>query len=47
MQEKLKGAGKAVQYIEFPGLDHQLDSTEARTRLLMESDQFLRKAMGL
>jgi hypothetical protein len=47
MFKRLTGLGKAVQYVEFKGLDHQLEDTSARTRLLSESDAFLRKAMGL
>ena len=47
MRDRLNGAGKAVDYIEFPDLDHGLDSAEARTRMLTESDRFLRKALGL
>ena len=47
MADKLKGAGKSVELVEFPGLDHQLDDTAARTRMLATSDAFLRKALGL
>jgi dipeptidyl aminopeptidase/acylaminoacyl peptidase len=47
MQSRLRAAGKAVEYVEFPGLDHQLDDSAARSRLLATSDAFLRKAMGL
>lgn len=47
MADKLRGAGKAVTYVEFPGLSHQLTNASARTRLLSESDQFLRKAFGM
>lgn len=47
MNSKLKAAGKSVEYVEFPGLDHQLPSSPARTRLLSQSDAFLRKALGL
>lgn len=47
MERKLKAAGKPVTYVEFPGLDHFLNSATARTRLLSESDAFLRKAMNL
>lgn len=47
MASKLKSVGKEVTYVEFPGLDHQLPSAAARTRLLSESDAFLRKAMGM
>ncbi|WP_226018492.1 S9 family peptidase [Novosphingobium sp. FKTRR1] len=47
MNNRLKAAGKQVTFVEFPGLDHQLADSAARTRLLVESDAFLRKAMGL
>lgn len=47
MEKRLKDAGKQVEYIEFPGLAHQLDSTDARSRMLSTSDQFLRKALGI
>lgn len=47
MANRLKAAGRQVNYIEFQGLDHQLDDGAARSRLLTESDSFLRKAMGL
>jgi dipeptidyl aminopeptidase/acylaminoacyl peptidase len=47
MASRLKAAGKAVTYVEFPDLDHSLPSTAARTRLLSESDAFLRNALGL
>ena len=47
MADKLRGAGKSVEFVEFPGLDHQLDDAAARTRMLSQSDAFLRKALGL
>ena len=47
MNERLKVAGKQVTYVEFEALDHQLDSAAARTRLLADSDRFLRTALGL
>lgn len=47
MERRLKDAGKSVEYVEFTGLDHYLDDSAARTRLLSQSDAFLRKAMGL
>ena len=47
MNERLRAAGKQVTYVEFPTLDHQLDTTAARTRLLSESDRFIRAALGL
>ena len=47
MRAKLSAAGKSVQYVEFPGLDHQLANGEARSRLLATSDAFLRQALGI
>lgn len=47
MQSRLKGAGKVVDYVEFAGLDHQLDDAAARTTLLTRTDAFLRKSMGM
>jgi dipeptidyl aminopeptidase/acylaminoacyl peptidase len=47
MQNRLKAAGKQVTYVEFPGLDHQLDDPAARTRVLSESDRFIRAALGM
>jgi dipeptidyl aminopeptidase/acylaminoacyl peptidase len=47
MADRLKSAGKRVEYVEFPGLDHQLADAAARTRMLREADAFLRQAFGL
>lgn len=47
MNARLKAAGKSVDYVEFPGLDHYLADPAARTRMLSQSDAFLRKALGL
>lgn len=47
MAERLKDAGKRVEYIEFKGLDHYLDDAAARTRLLSTTDAFLRRNLGL
>ncbi|WP_404712732.1 alpha/beta hydrolase family protein [Sphingomonas sp. MMS24-J13] len=46
MASRLKAAGGKVQLITFDGLDHQLVDTAARTKLLVESDAFLRAAIG-
>lgn len=46
MASRLKAAGGKVQLITFDGLDHQLVDSAARTRLLAESDAFLRSAIG-
>lgn len=47
MEGRLKAAGKKVELVEFPGLDHQLDDAGARALLLDRSDAFLRSAMGI
>lgn len=47
MADRLREAGKKVEFVSFPGLDHQLDDDRARTRLLTRSDAFLRAALGM
>lgn len=47
MKERLDEAGKRVTYVEFQGLDHQLDTSEARSRILSDSDRFLRTTLGM
>ena len=47
MENRLKDAGKDVEYIEFAGLAHQLDSAEARARMLEAAERTMRKGMGL
>lgn len=47
MEQRLRDAGKAVTYVEFPALAHAMENSEARARVLAESDAFLRKALGL
>ncbi len=47
MSERLRGAGKQVTLVEFPGLAHSLHDAEARTKLLSQSDAFLRSAFGM
>jgi dipeptidyl aminopeptidase/acylaminoacyl peptidase len=46
MASRLRGAGRPVELIEFPGLDHFLESSTARSRMLSASDAFLRRSMG-
>lgn len=46
MESRLKGAGKRVELVVFPGLDHQLDSAAARTQMLDQADTFLKAAIG-
>lgn len=47
MQDRLKGAGAQSELIVYPGLDHQLDNTFARTDLLRRSDAFLRQTLKI
>jgi dipeptidyl aminopeptidase/acylaminoacyl peptidase len=47
MAARLKGAGKPVQFVEYDGLDHQLDDDAARTDLLDKADMFLRTTMKM
>ncbi len=47
MASRLRGAGKSVELVEFKGLAHQLDDSEARTLMLDRSDTFLREKMGM
>ena len=47
MAARLKSANKSVDYIEFDGLDHQLDDGDARAQLLDRSDAFLRRSLAL
>jgi len=47
MDKELRQAGKRVTYIEFRDLDHYLLDAAARTRMLGESDAFLRSSMKL
>jgi dipeptidyl aminopeptidase/acylaminoacyl peptidase len=47
MRDRLRDAGRPVDYVEFPQLDHQLEDSAARARLLRDSDAFLRQALGM
>ncbi|KQS05137.1 peptidase S9 [Sphingomonas sp. Leaf357] len=47
MADKLKDAGRKVDYVEFKGLDHYLDDDTVRTEMLAKSDAFLRTSLGL
>ncbi len=47
MERKLKEAGASPVLITWDALDHYLEDSDARTKMLGESDAFLRKAMGL
>ena len=47
MRDRLNDAGRKVELVLYPGLDHNLDDTMARTEMLRRSDAFLRAALGL
>lgn len=47
MRDRLKGAGKSVELVEYAGLDHQLEDDKARAEMLDMSDGFLRAALKL
>lgn len=47
MAEKLRGAGKKVELVEFKGLDHQLDDSAVRIEMLDKADVFLRASLGM
>jgi len=47
MASRLKGAGKSAQFVEYKGLDHQLEDDAARTDLLDRADTFLRTTMRM
>ena len=47
MDSALRRAGKRSTLVIFPGLDHQLDDSDARAKLLDQSDTFLRTALHM
>jgi dipeptidyl aminopeptidase/acylaminoacyl peptidase len=47
MQGRLESARGQVSLVEFPRLDHGLQDSEARIRMLRESDAFLRRSLGI
>ncbi len=47
MLSRLKAAGGQAELVVFPGLDHQLDDSAARTWMLDQADAFLRTSLGL
>lgn len=47
MASKLRSAGKRVDYVELPKLDHGLEDSRVRADMLRRSDAFLRSAMGM
>ena len=47
MRDRLRDAGRTVELVEFPQLDHQLQDSAARAQVLRRSDTFLRQALGI
>ncbi|MFD1611333.1 alpha/beta fold hydrolase [Sphingomonas tabacisoli] len=47
MDSRLAAAGKAHELVVFPGLDHQLADSDARSQMLGKSDAFLRTTLGI
>ncbi|MBC9034074.1 S9 family peptidase [Sphingomonas sp. JC676] len=46
MEGKIRGAGGKVEFIEYKGLDHQLDDSDVRAKMLDRIDTFLHSSMG-
>ncbi|HEX3424106.1 MAG TPA: S9 family peptidase [Sphingomicrobium sp.] len=46
MASALKGAGKQVEFVEYKGLDHQLNDSVARTDLLIRAGELLDRTIG-
>ena len=47
MDAALRKAGKQSTLVVFRGLDHQLDDSDARAKMLDQADGFLRAAMKI
>ena len=47
MEDRLRGAGKRVDLVVYPGLTHGLDDSAARSAMLQRTDTFLRSSMGM
>ena len=47
MRDRLRDAGRTVELVEFPGLDHQLPDGAVRAQVLRRSDAFLRQTLGI
>ncbi len=46
MADRLKSAGKDVQFIEYDKLDHYIDNSDQRASMLADIDGFLTKKLG-
>jgi dipeptidyl aminopeptidase/acylaminoacyl peptidase len=47
MEGRLRDAGKKVELVVYPRLDHALEDSEARADMLRRSDIFLRSALKM
>ncbi|WP_243406113.1 S9 family peptidase [Sphingosinicella sp. YJ22] len=47
MDQRLRAAGRRSELIAYPGLDHQIDDSSARSDMLRRADAFLRQSLGL
>lgn len=47
MASRLISAGGRCELVTWEDLDHQLEDSEARTRMLRKSDEFLRQVLGM
>jgi dipeptidyl aminopeptidase/acylaminoacyl peptidase len=47
MADRLRGAGKSVQLVVYPKLDHQLEDSAAREDMLRKADAFLRASLKM
>ncbi len=46
MAKALKAAGDSVDYLEFKGLNHQLDDSDARAQMLLKMGELLDRTIG-
>jgi len=47
MAARLTAAGARCELVTWPDLDHQLEDSAARAQMLRQSDEFLRKELGM
>ncbi len=46
MEDRLKDAGREVEYVEYEGFDHYLDHGQVRGNMLLKIDNFLAEHLG-
>ena len=46
METALRSAGKPVEFVQFANLDHQIDDSNARMKMLLKIGSFLDQAIG-